>query len=337
MPRTNTAVSQAVMLLKILRHIPERRLATLTQIQQSLSLDDIVINDQALRRNLTSLCEESEFRVTRERQGNTWFYRRESLEQTLATPTPEACLLLRLVEEELKGKFPDSLRHELKSLFNQSKEFFGENKTSDNRLDYLKKAAFIPWNLRARPHQIRSDVFSVIARSLYLDKVVKLTVVDRLCNQVFEHNTPEITGFFNPIRVVHDGDILFLVTPVEDEQRFMCISCSNIKKAELQQQQAVRPLEKDIDIFLGKLAERGVHEPLYHGIFVINDKRYIDFISFRPICPDQEIEKLSNEQYRVDLPYMTFSERRALERRNEAVFEMWEKVPRPKKHFWVKD
>lgn len=337
MPRTNTAASQAVMLLKILRHIPERRLATLSQIRQSLAMEDIVINDQALRRNLASLCDDPEFRVTRERQGNVWFYCREPLEQTLATPSPETCLLLRLVEEELKGQFPDSLRHELKTLFSQSKEFFGENSESENRTDYLKKIVYIPWDLKARPRQIRSDVFSVLAQSLYLEQVVKLTIVDRLYKTVFGRDKPKITGLFNPIRVVHDGDIFFLVTPINDTSHFMCVSFSNIEEAELQPQHSSRPPEKEIDIFFEKLTERSLHEPLYHGVFVIHEKTYVDYINLRPVCPNQKIEKLSGEKYRVDLPYITHNDRRSLERKYEVIFEKWERVPRPKKHFWLKD
>lgn len=337
MPRTNTAVSQAVMLLKILRHIPERRLATLTQIQQSLALDDIVINDQALRRNLTSLCEDPEFRVTRERQGNTWFYRREPLEQTLATPTPESCLLLRLVEEELKGQFPDSLRHNLKELFKQSKEFFGENVTSDIRSEYMKKIVYIPGDLRARPRKLRADVFTAIARALYLNRIVKLTIIDSLYNQVMGHDRPKIIGLFNPLRVVHKSGIFFLVTPIEDEHYYMCLSCSMIESAELIQQHASRPLEREIDKFLEEFSEQHNSDSLYHSIFIIKDKRYINFINLMPLCPEQKIEELENGGYRVEMPYMPQRNRRELEQRYGAVFEKWEKVPRPKKHFWVKD
>ena len=240
MPRVNTAVSEAVTIIQILRLIPRNSRITAREIRLSLSESGIEMPDRRLQRILQNICDCPELGIECDKRNRPYGYIRRLPESSLSVTRlrPQESLLLRLCEERLGRQLPASVTASLEPLFTAAKESLRETDTLGRQAAWLRKVVSVPSSLPFLPAAVKSSVYDAVSEALYRDAKLQLSYQNQ--------NAGDVDGTVSPLGLVQQEGRLYLVCRFDGYDDVRHLALHRMKSAEVLEEPADRPGRFDL-------------------------------------------------------------------------------------------
>ena len=135
---------EALLIIKILEHIPRNSWISTQDLQQSLNESGFPLETRRIQRLLKSIAGCPELGVECRDKGKPYGYRRSLPDSNLSQKNlrPQESLLVRLAEEYLKNQIPAPVMKPLQSLFELARESLKESGSTARQKAWLQKVAF---------------------------------------------------------------------------------------------------------------------------------------------------------------------------------------------------
>ena len=244
MPRSDTAVSEAVTIIRILRLIPRHRWITAREIAAGLTDSGITLPYRRLQRILQNICDCTELNIECDRRSKPFGYVQRMPESALpvSTLSPQESLLLGLCEDRLKSQLPSSVTASLEPLFTAARESLQdenrEGTASGRSARWLRKTVSVPASLPFVSARIKPGIYDAVSEALFRDSQLKLAYVNQ------EGYRTE--GIVSPLGLVQQESRLYLVCRFEGFDDIRHLALHRLSTAEVLAFPADRPKGFDL-------------------------------------------------------------------------------------------
>lgn len=235
MARTASGVTDALLIIEILRRIPRSKKVTARDIQAGLSEIGQDIKIRRLQRILASIVECANLGIEVDTASRPFGYRKRMTEPELQTVSisPKEALLLRLAEEYLRNQLPRQLLVALDPEFQQAKEILNETSGLGREKAWLQKVALVSNSLPMMPPHINKTIFDTVTEALYRDSKLTVTYVNSQDTQ--------LTKTISPLGLVQQDNRLYLVCQFDGYGNYRHLALHRIRKIRLCNEAANRP------------------------------------------------------------------------------------------------
>lgn len=235
MARTASGVTDALLIIEILRRIPRSKKVTVRDIQAGLAESGQDIKTRRLQRILASMAESKNLGIEVDTTSRPFGYRKRMTEPELQTATisPKEALLLRLAEEYLRNQLPRQLLVALDPEFQQAKEVLNETSGLGREKAWLQKVALVSNSLPMLPPHINKTIFDTVTEALYRDSKLNVSYINSQDTQ--------ITKTISPLGLVQQDNRLYLVCQFDGYCNFRHLALHRIRKIQLLNETANRP------------------------------------------------------------------------------------------------
>lgn len=176
MAKVGSVEREALLIIKILEHIPRNSWISTQDLQQSLNESGFPLETRRIQRLLKSIAGCPELGVECRDKGKPYGYRRSLPDSNLSQKNlrPQESLLVRLAEEYLKNQIPAPVMKPLQSLFELARESLKESGSTARQKAWLQKVAFVPDSIALMPPRILPRIFDAVSEALYRDSKLDL-------------------------------------------------------------------------------------------------------------------------------------------------------------------
>lgn len=245
MPRhiDQNGVTDALLIISILKQIPTSRWISGPQIQQNLSELGIEIEARRMQRLLKSIRDCEQLHVDVNDKSKPFGYRRQVPETDLAVDQlkPAETLLFRLFEEHMQYQLPAPLLKSLSPFFAAAKSSLNETKNGRTH-EWLRKVAFVSGTVPMMRPRILPRVFDAVSEALYRDAKLKISFE----NRKGEKSKAEVS----PLGLVQQEQRLYLVCRFENYDNVRHLALHRITYAEVLDFPAERPKDFSLERYI---------------------------------------------------------------------------------------
>ena len=234
MARTATGVTDALIIIEILKRIPRSSKISAKEIQAGLKAVGFDLRTRRLQRILTSIVESKRLGIEVDNSSRPYGYRKSVPQPDLDTTSigPNEALLLRLSEEYLKNQLPRPLMMALEPSFLQAKEVFSECSALGKERAWMQKVAIASSTLPMMPPHINKNIFDAVTEALYRDAKLEVT---------YENSQgAQSTHTISPLGLVQQDARLYLVCQFDGFDNYRHLALHRIRKLQILDEKAVR-------------------------------------------------------------------------------------------------
>lgn len=293
MARTETIASETLMLLRILKRIPDTRWISSTELGQELAESGTPVARRRLQRLLQALCTLEEFCVQCDSRTKPFAYRRLTPDSDLSRSRlkPEECLVLRIAEERLGPLFPEPVTASLRPLFERARRGLKESPAGDPSARWLRKVLVSPDTLPVIPPTVLPRIFSAVSRALWRDTKLEL----EYGNAAGETHAAVVS----PLGIVLQGERVYLVCRYDGHDNVRHLALHRIRTARVLPFAAERPKDFSLEAYAA-----GRHINFSNGrkirlSFESSDPLLRRFLEESPLSRDQRLEDCGDGAWRA--------------------------------------
>lgn len=296
MPRTanENGITDALLIIEVLKQIPIRRLITVAEIQNNLAASGYKLETRRLQRMLKNMCEHLDPLITCDKTSKPYGYQQKVPDSSISAMhlRPQECLMLLLFKENLKYQLPAPLVKSLQNLFDAAENTFKRPTTTYHNKEWLQKVAFVSGTVPMLPPKITNRVFDAVSEALYLDK--KLHVK-------FENSKGTTTeADVSPLGLVQQEHRLYLVCKFDKYDNIRHLALHRIQTATLVDLEAERPADFSLDRYIKERHfnySNGRHIRL---ILEFTNHETARNMQETPFNRTQKLEKIDDETWRLE-------------------------------------
>ena len=242
-PRS-TALENAVLILEILRRIPQRRFITSTELHSHLADAGFECDLRTIQRHLDVVCQH--FGIECDTRGKPYGYRWNSTARGFNLPllSPPEALLLQLAHAELKEILPSKTLSTLAPMFASAQRQLDVDPQAMPARQWLRKVRRIPERLPLLPARIAPNVFEAVSDALYHER--KLALHYR--NARGERKEATVC----PLGIAQQGSRLYLVCRFDGYDNERILALPRIERAEALIEHFVYPPDFDLARYEGE-------------------------------------------------------------------------------------
>lgn len=175
MARTSTALQQAMLILEILKRLPQHGFVTAEELVHSLTASGFNVRLLTVQRALKALREDSSMCIECNDRSRPYGYKLSTTQNmALARPTPEQSLLLQLVQTHLRNQLPPVLTKALEPLYKAAKNTLSTDTHRQKERAWLKKVAVIPNSILFEAPYVSPRIFRLVTEALYAGLKLRL-------------------------------------------------------------------------------------------------------------------------------------------------------------------
>ena len=204
MPRSMSAVNEAVLFLAVLKRIPRKRWVTAQELMENMREAGYDIQERRMQRILKAMSECEDLGIETNRKSKPYGYRQglPSGDLSMFQMRPDVSLLVRLFEEHLRYQLPQRIRASLTTVFESARETLNESAPGRPR-EWVNKVAFVSGCVPMLPPKITERVFAAVRNALYRDCKLEVT---------YDNTQGErIKGTVSPLGLVQQEQRLYLI------------------------------------------------------------------------------------------------------------------------------
>lgn len=275
------ALDNAMLLLEILRCIPQRRYITSTRIHEIIAAQGREVSLRTVQRHLDTLC--SSFAVEVDTRSRPYGYRWQAQAAGLNLPllTPSEALLLQLARADLAELLPTRVITALQPLWSSAQLELNTRPEAEAQRRWLHKVARIPDNQPLLPPQIDADVLEEVSEALYAEE--SLALVYRNARD------EERDALVWPLALVQQSVRLYLVVRFEgyDNQRILALS--RIQKARRTGERFPYPQDFQLASYAAE-GHFGIHRGRRVKVRFLIDPAVGRHLIESPLAEDQQVD-----------------------------------------------
>ncbi|MCF0254311.1 MAG: WYL domain-containing protein [Duodenibacillus sp.] len=222
MPRTTTALQQALLILQILKCMPSNSYVTAEDLHRSVVHEGFSAELLTVQRTLKALRECGAFDIACDTRSKPYGYKLNARPDFAGSAmTPQKSLLLCLVDKHLSNQLPPILQAALDPMCRSARESLkSAGAYRSHEAAWLDKVAVIPNAVLFEPPPVTPRIFSTVSDALY--RGLKLAVR--------YHNRSE-QRIVSPLGLVQQGVRLYLVARYEGQEAFRHLAVHRIREA----------------------------------------------------------------------------------------------------------
>lgn len=200
-------VSQALLFVEILSLLPTKRWMSLAEIRAALVLKGVFVSKLTLQRAMKTLREAEDFGIECDQRARPFGYRLRArpafADFGRIALRPDAALLLKLVDNYLRGLLPGHILSALEPHFGAANRCLAaDNPACRLSATWLRKTALAPFNFSFSSSLIAPWIFRTVSEALYCGHKLEI---------VFEQTFLSTeTLIVSPLGLVH-GEFPYLV------------------------------------------------------------------------------------------------------------------------------
>ena len=236
----------AVLLLKILQLIPQRRWTTIAEIAEQLEAQGTPLKRRSLQRYLQTIRSHPEIfpisvDVTEKPYRFRWDLRSKGLH--LPVLSVQDTLLLRLAEEHLRYQLPPSVLSGLRPLFHDAKQMAALN-AKRREYSWLRKVKVVSPSLPFMAPKINAQVFEHASEALFADKMLFVRYRNARGKLV--------EAYVMPLALVQQDVRTYLVCQFEGYSNFRHLALHRIESARVTTFDFERPADFDLEDYTAR-------------------------------------------------------------------------------------
>ncbi len=222
-PTHGASLETALMLLTMLRMVPQKRFTTAQQIHRQLQDNGHNRDLRTVQRLLDQLC--SRFDIERDTRSKPYGYRWQAGADSwqVAHLQPAEALLLRLAQSHIGDFLPTHVTNQVRPLFDAAQKSIDAKPSNDAAKRWLKKVRRIPHVQPLLPPRLRPRVFETLSNALYLEHKVQV--------QYTNAKGKRSDALIAPLGLVLQEPRLYVVCRFEGYDNERILSLARIAKA----------------------------------------------------------------------------------------------------------
>ena len=242
MARTSTGVTEAVLLLAVLKRIPRKSWVTAQTLREDMLEAGYDISERRMQRMLKAMSDCEDLCIETNRKAKPYGYRQKLPDGDLAMyqMKPNESLLVRLFEEHLRWQLPQRIRSSLTGVFETARKTL--NESSGRSREWMNKVAFVSGTVPMLPPKITERVFMAVSNALYRDS--KLEV--RYTNS----QGAKTSGTVSPLGLVQQEQRLYLICKFDGYDNIRHLALHRISEAEVLDLPAERPRDFSLEKYI---------------------------------------------------------------------------------------
>lgn len=284
----NTLMRQWTMLRAIPRH--PRRIDALT-IHAHLTALGMMVSLRTVQRDLNALAQAFPLDFD-ESKPQGWCWRNGASQLEVPSMDAHAALTFNLVEQYIQNLLPRSTLSHMAPWFNAAQGVANSQASSVTK--WQEKLRVIPHSFNRIPPQINPEIQATIYSGLMTEKQLEVTY------RALSTGTAGKTYPLHPLGLVVMEQVVYLVCTVKNYQDARFLAMHRIDAARLLEDDARRPQNFDMDVFISK--EFGIRMgevPLYLSMRVrgILSK----YLAETPVGKDQVMTPMDDEWTQINV------------------------------------
>lgn len=224
MPKRSDNLETTLMMIELLRRIPQRTKTTTTALHQHLLSQGLKRDVRTIQRLLNTICSE-DFGVECTREGNQNTYRFLDRAKGLSIPSmsKDESLMLMLAKMHLRNFLPAKLMKSMEPFFSHARNKLHDGDVVKAEKDWLAKVRVVSETQPLLPPEIKPEVFEAVTNMLYANLCLDLVYVSA------EGKKADRRVF--PLGLVQQGERLYLVCQYEKYEDVRILALNRIESA----------------------------------------------------------------------------------------------------------
>lgn len=212
MPKRSDNLETTLMMIELLRRIPQRTKTTTTALHQHLLSQGFERDVRTIQRLLNTICSE-DFGVECTREGNQNTYRFLDRAKGLSIPSmsKDESLMLMLAKMHLRNLLPPKLMKSMEPFFSHARNKLLDGIEVKAEKEWLAKVRVVSETQPLLPPEIKPEVFEAVTNTLYANLRLDLVYINK--------RDKKISGRVSPLGLVQQGAWLYLVCQFDEPRK----------------------------------------------------------------------------------------------------------------------